>query len=99
MLHPHPAQPHILLTCCVVLVVVDELWNSAKVMLLCQVELSLWGCADVVMSAASSYFPVERGRSADVNRLSSVIKLACTGNVSSLLTTDGLSLRGRKKNF
>lgn len=48
------------LTCCIVLVVVDELWDGVEIMLLCQVKLALWGRADVIMSAAPTSFPVER---------------------------------------
>lgn len=41
------------------LVVVDELWDGAEIMLLRQVKLALWGGADIIMSAASTSFPVE----------------------------------------
>lgn len=44
------------------LVVVDKLWDGAEIMLLCQVKLSLCGGADVIMSATSTHFPVERKR-------------------------------------
>lgn len=40
--------------------VVDELWDGVEIMLLCQVKLALLGGADVIMSAASTSFPVER---------------------------------------
>lgn len=39
--------------------VVDELWDGAEIMLLSQVEVSLWSGADVIMSAASTCFSVE----------------------------------------
>lgn len=47
-------------TCCIVLVVVDEFWDAAEIVLLCQVKLALCGGADVIMSAASTSVPVER---------------------------------------
>lgn len=50
----------VILTCCVVLVIVDELCDGVKIMLFCQVILALLGGADVIMSAASNSFPVER---------------------------------------
>lgn len=42
------------------LVIVDELCDGVKIMLFCQVILALLGGADVIMSAASHSFPVER---------------------------------------
>lgn len=42
------------LTCCIVLMVVDEFWDGAEIMLLCQVKLTLCGGADVIMSASAS---------------------------------------------
>lgn len=37
-------------------------------MLLCQIKLALWGGADVIMSAASTCFPVERKRKVTQSR-------------------------------
>lgn len=42
------------LTCCIVLMVVDELRDGAEIMLLSQVKVSLRSGADVIMSAAST---------------------------------------------
>lgn len=47
------------LTCCVVLVVVDELRDGAEIVLLSQVKVSLGSGADVIVSAASTRFSVE----------------------------------------
>ena len=44
-------------TCCIVLVVGDEFWNGGEEVLVGQVELSLGGGADIVMSTASSRLP------------------------------------------
>lgn len=45
--------PATALTCCIVLMVVDELWDGVKVVLLRQVVLALQRGADVIMFAAS----------------------------------------------
>lgn len=47
-------------TCCIVLMVVDEIWDGAEMMLLSKIKLALLGGADVVMSAAPTCFPAER---------------------------------------
>lgn len=52
------------------LVVVDELWDAAEIMFLCQVKLSLCGGTDVIMSATSSGFPVERQMKRSLQKIS-----------------------------
>lgn len=56
------------LTCCIVLVVVDELRDGVEVVLLCQVKLALRRGAYVIMSAASCRFPARRPVRLDSNR-------------------------------
>lgn len=48
------------LTCCIVLVVDDELRDGVEVVLLCQIKLALRRGAYVIMSAASCRFPARR---------------------------------------
>lgn len=52
------------------LVVVDELCDGVEIMFLCQVKLSLCGGADVIMSAASTRFPVVNITKATFSRFS-----------------------------
>lgn len=65
------------------LVVVDELWDAAEIVLLCQVKQALWGGADVIMSAASNSVPVEIiGRKSRFNRQVFI----CTGSYHVCMT-------------
>lgn len=65
------------LTCCVVLVVVDELRDGVEVVLLCQKKLALRRGAYVVMSAASCWFPAMRPVRLDSSRYKGQI-FTCT---------------------
>ena len=62
----HPAA---VLTCCVVLVVVDELRDGAEIVFLRQVKLSRRSGADVIMPAASTCFPEERTAKSDLKQI------------------------------
>lgn len=89
-------------TCCIVLVVVDELWDGAEIMLLCQVNLALWGGADVIMSAVPTSVPVERRVTlvAGFHRhrnLLSFITYAWAVNIFSALSTTVLLSPAMKK--
>lgn len=46
-------------TCCIVLMVDDEVGDGAEIMLLSQVKVSLWSGADVIMPAACTSVSVE----------------------------------------